>query len=359
MSTIERQMGFWTADDNSDPNGVTLYGDQALGYADPKAAQNAYASLGTNSAQGAAAAAPRAQPPRTWRLWVNGYRSTASTQGNPTIGSVDSTSSGGGVAGGLDYQIAPNALIGISAGWGEYGFSANDRETSGTTQAGHIGAYSALKSGSFYATSVLAVSFFGNDTNRFATVPGTLLPLPGGNVAIPGFSENLTGQFASRSFSGSFEAGYRAQFGALEITPFAGLQFDVLENDAYAETSGSGQNQLGLSYAARTIASLPTFLGLQLKTQADLGNDIGLSSSVRAAWKREWLSDLSTESSFITAPGVFFTVQGAQPARDALRISVAEQLKLDRNVSIFAAFNGDLAPSAQSYFGTLGLKVAW
>jgi outer membrane autotransporter protein len=104
---------------------------------------------------------------------------------------------------------------------------------------------------------------------------------------------------------------------------------------------------------------LPTFLGLQLKTQADLGNNMGLSSLVRAAWKREWLSDLSTESSFITAPGFFFTVQGTQPARDALRISVAEQLKLDRNVSIFAGFNGDFAPSAQSYFGTLGMKVAW
>jgi len=359
MSSAERQMALWAANDNSDPNSVTLFGDQALGYADPKSGRGAQGSLGANSARQAILGVPRALPPRTWRLWVNGYRSTAFTEGNPTIGSVDSRSSGGGFAGGIDYQIAPNAIIGMTAGWGEFGFNARDRQTNGATQAGHIGAYGALKSGNFYTTGVLAVGFFGNDINRFAAVPGMMLPLPGGNVGIPGFSENLTGHFNSRSFSGSFEAGYKAQYGALEVMPFAGLQFGVLGNDGYTERSIFGQSQLGLNYATRTIASLPTFLGLQLKTQTDLGKNIWLSSSVRAAWKSEWLSDRSTESSFIAAPGFFFTVQGAQPARDALRVSITEKLKLNQNISMFAGFNGDFARTGQSYFGTLGIGAQW
>jgi outer membrane autotransporter protein len=116
---------------------------------------------------------------------------------------------------------------------------------------------------------------------------------------------------------------------------------------------------IGLHYSARTITSLPTFLGLQFRTQTELGNDMKLTSWVRAAWKHEWETDRSTESSFLTAPGFNFVVDGAFPARDALRLSAGANLQLAHNLSVFAGFDGDFAGSGHGYAGSLGLQVKW
>ena len=209
-----------------------------------------------------------------------------------------------------------------------------------------------------YATGALAFSEFTNDSSRFAAVPGVLLPLPGGNVNIPGFAESLTGSFGSRSIGGNFEAGYRIRFGVLDVTPFAALQFGVLNNDGYTESSKLGPSQLGLTYSSRTITTLPTFLGLQLKTDTEVGNGMQLSSLLRAAWKSEWSSDRSTRSSFITAPGFDFVVQGATPPRDSLRLTVTEKLTINKNAEIFGSFDGDFAPTGQGYKGSIGLRIA-
>jgi outer membrane autotransporter protein len=210
-----------------------------------------------------------------------------------------------------------------------------------------------------YVTGIVSAGLFQNTTKRLVGVPGTLLALPGGAVGIPGFSEHLNGRFDSVSIGGRFEAGYRMASGAWELTPFAAAQFDVLRNGAYTESVGAGPSQTGLDFSTRTVTSLPTFLGAQLKTQVDLGGGMTLASSVRASWRHEWSTSRATESAFSAAPGTLFTVQGVQPSRDALRIDVTEKLTLDRNVSLFASFSGDFSSTSQGYFGALGLTAQW
>ena len=116
---------------------------------------------------------------------------------------------------------------------------------------------------------------------------------------------------------------------------------------------------LGLNYLARTTLSVPVFLGLQLGTQWDLGNNMQFSGWARAAWKHELRPERSTESSFIAAPGFNFVVQGAQPSRDALRASIGARLQLDQTVSIHSSLDGDFARKGRGYTGSAGIKVAW
>jgi uncharacterized protein with beta-barrel porin domain len=359
MSSIDGQMALWMANDDHGPGSVTFHDGQAMGYAPVDRVRDAYAALGLEASESSRAAAARPRPPRTWRVWLNGYRGTARAQGDAAIGSVATRSSGGGVGVGIDYQLTPDALVGVATGWGTSSFSAPERFTSGSSQGNHVALYGAMQFDRAYVTGIVSAGLFQNTTKRFVGVPGALLALPGGAVGIPGFSEHLNGQFDSVSIGGRFEAGYRIASGAWELTPFAAAQFSVLRNGAYAESVGAGPSQTGLDFSARTVTSLPTFLGAQLKTQVDLGSGMTLASSVRASWRHEWSTARSVESAFSAAPGYLFTTRGVQPSRDALHVDVTEKLNLDRNVSLFASFSGDFSSTSQGYFGTVGLTAQW
>jgi outer membrane autotransporter protein len=160
-------------------------------------------------------------------------------------------------------------------------------------------------------------------------------------------------------FGGSLETGYRLRSGSFEATPFAGLQFGTLESEGYEERKTGENPLLGLAYSGRSITSVPTFLGLQLKAETTFESGAKLSAWVRGAWKHEWHTDRSVKASFLTAPGYDFVVQGAQPDKDALRASAGLKLQYDANVALFAGFSGDFARSGQGYMGTAGIQVAW
>jgi uncharacterized protein with beta-barrel porin domain len=124
--------------------------------------------------------------------------------------------------------------------------------------------YSAYRRKSYYAVGNLAFSFFSNEVSRRVFVPGTAVPVPDGAVFSAG-EEFPTGTFDSRSIAGSAEVGYRWAFGIFELSPFGGVQFTVLNDDAYTESTSDGPSVLALSRAGRTTTSLPTFAGVQWK----------------------------------------------------------------------------------------------
>ena len=160
---------------------------------------------------------------------------------------------------GLDYQITPKSLIGFAAGGGELGFSVPDRATSGSVDAFHASLYGAWRIESAYATGILSYDHFNNSESRQAVIPGVTLPAPqfvDGNFTIPGYDENLSGNFASQSISGHFETGYKFGPGGFQATPFVGLEFGSLNTGAFTETNKSGPSVIGLSYSARTIDTL-------------------------------------------------------------------------------------------------------
>src|SRR6185312_12034267 len=88
-----------------------------------------------------------------------------------------------------------------------------------------------------------------------------------------GPTETATGSFASNQIGGRLEFGRKYATMRYTVTPFVAIEPSVLWQNAFTETSvtaGGGPGILGLSYAARTTPSLPTFLGVQLDTRTML-----------------------------------------------------------------------------------------
>ncbi|WP_171878151.1 hypothetical protein [Mesorhizobium loti] len=350
LSTVFQRTRGWISNDNA---GTTVLQDTAsipLGYFPTKPAKSgAPADIGM----------PVSSP--IYRAWVAAFGGYGESAADAGVGSAASTDRTGGVAVGLDYQPNENWLMGLAAGYGNSSFDTPDRLTSGRSKGdGHFAVYTTYQDNAFYATGSLGLAFYDISTQRAVSIPGVTLQQLGGAVQIPGMSETVDGSFNSRLFSTSLETGYKLTSGAIELTPFAGMQFQSIHSDPYSETVGGAPSALGLSFADRTINSLPGFLGLQVKSQANLTDSVQWAGWVRAAWRHEFLSDRSVDAAFLAAPGYDFVTNGGSVAKDSLRLSLGSKLSLGDSAAIFGNFSGDLSKGVSpTYNGTLGLQVNW
>ena len=339
LSMMMDQGSFWRSGDAIDTTGAVI-GSTTLNYA-------------ADEAQAAALNAMAIKPPPEWaprwRAWTTGFDGTWSLSGQSEPGSASLTHRTAAGAFGLDYQVDRDLLLGVAAGASGSSFSVPDRMTSGTADGAHLGAYGVFRQGpSWYASGSLAFSAFDNHTSR--TILGV------------GPAENATGSFNSNMLSGRFEVGYKQAWGAYSITPFAALQFSELWEAGYGETSttaGGAPGILGLTYAPKTVSSLPSFLGAQLDTQIAMPNGVVWSPYLRASWVHEFEPTRDITATFISLPGASFTVDGANAASDALRISVGSKFGIAPNASLFVSLDGQFSDRGNMYAGKGGVKITW
>ena len=146
---------------------------------------SANASLSKQPVYKAIVKAPTFYQPR-WRAWATGFDSSWKLNGEVGIGSASLTHKTGGLAGGLDYQFAPDVLAGFAMGGSNSTFSVPSRSTSGQLEGGHFGAYGVKTSGSLYAAGAVSFSTFRNSTNRMSRGLAQLKSRPATLAAISG-----------------------------------------------------------------------------------------------------------------------------------------------------------------------------
>ncbi len=352
-TSILNEARFWLFDNESnDANSVSVYGDAPMGYAEARKNNfPAYAS---------AAKAP-APAQRTWRMWTTFNGGNWNYSGDHLAGSANTSANGAGFASGLDYQVNPNLIVGMAAGYGKAWVAIPGRSTNDSVEGTHLAAYTAARNKDSYAMATLGFDYFTNHEARFASIPGTILPpLFGMQIPpIPGFAENLIGQFASYSVSGQFEVGHKYHLNAFDVTPLAGVQFTSLWMNGFTETRSSGlPSTIGLSLPGRNIASVPGYLGMQLDSKQYFGNGTSFDGWMRAEWVHEFEPHRTIDPAFIAAPGFGFIIEGAQAAPDMARLSMGGKLNLTPNLSLTGNVRADLYRTP-SFTGWGGLRVAW
>jgi outer membrane autotransporter protein len=335
--------------ERNDPNSQLFYAGAPLGYA--------------SADQNFVGKAPPLAVQRTDRLWMTVSGGSWRYQGDPIVGSAPVKEIGGGFSAGLDHQISPDALLGIAAGYGIFSIRVPDRATSAQVDGSHVAAHTALRDGDLYATAIVDFDYFNNTEHRSVNIPGTVLPSLFGTPipAIAGLSALESARFASYSFSGLFETGYRLRGeSGVELKPFVGVQFSDLWMNGFTEANiGSSSTSLGLSFAPRVITSLPAYVGAQVDGTMNLEDGGSLYSWIRAAWVHEFERNRSIDPSFIAAPGFDFTIYGAPPAPDLARVNTGARLNLNQTVSLNASFNADVYRTVASYSGWAGVRFGW
>ena len=285
---------------------------------------------------------------RTWRMWTAGFGGAAWRDGSAASGTADIRTHTGGFAIGADYQLNRSALFGIAGGYSYSGFSADQRLTTGTVEGAHVGLYGMGRLGPFYLASTAEYARFSNSTERFIDWV---------------VDERADGRFKSEEFSARLEAGWRQSIGAVRVTPFAGMDVAYLKSEGFTEDStrvpGGGAGILGLTFGGGSVTSLTSSLGLQLDTRIVLPSGHVLSPFARAAWVHEYNPDRSVFSFLTLSPAASQFTDGAPAATDVARVNAGLKLEFNRNVAVFAYFDGDFSGHSQSYAGSGGVKISW
>ena len=324
-------------------SGITGSGGPALGFAPERAALPEEIAL----AYAKATKAPVSKAPplafeQRWTAWGGAFGGYNKTDGDPAVvGSHDLTARTAGFAAGMDYRVAPGAVVGFALAGGGTSWSLAQGLGGGKSEAFQAGLYAAARSGPAYLAASLAFANHWMSTDRFAA-----------------FGDRLTADFDAHSIGARIESGYRLGTPATGVTPYAALQAQSFRTPAYSETDVSGGG-FALAYASRTATATRGELGARFDQVAPLDPTAVLTLRGRLAWAHDWVSDPALTAVFQALPGASFVVNGATPAKDAALASAGAELRLANGVTLSAKFDGEFANNAQTYAGNGALRVNW
>jgi uncharacterized protein with beta-barrel porin domain len=287
--------------------------------------------------------AEKAVPQRKWRVWataLGGMSETSAKGFNPRVTGNDY----GGVVG-YDQMIAPGLLVGLAFGGTTSSVSVAGGATKNDLDAGHITLYGAAEQGPVYVSGSLSYGRYSAGSTRIITGVGP--------------TETWKGNYALDGLSGELEVGYRNQIGAYRITPFGGLNINMLQQEAYNETSTDPAAVLGLSYGKKDTRSVTGTIGVQAETDFGSSGNWQISGLGRMAWVHEFEAQRSITASFVNLPGYSFTTTGADAETDLMRITAGLTLNDNKGSTLFATLTGDLSERTRAGVLQAGFKYDW
>lgn len=203
---------------------------------------------------------------------------------------VDVESDGWDVAGGLDYQLSTNSLLGASLSYGEDSleYSGLMLGSSGSLNGWRATAYGEQRIGTGFIEGMLTMASYDSDSARSAGVAG----IANGSADID-------------QWGGRVAAGMLWELGTgVSLTPQARLDWSTIDLDGYQETNAGG---LALNVGSQSEDRLRASFGGQL----DWTMSPTIKPYVRAFWGSELKDDDSVTSASFATGGSPFVVRDA------------------------------------------------
>jgi autotransporter-associated beta strand protein len=276
-----------------------------------------------------------------WTVWGGSYGGSNRTTGDLAVtGSHDLSARTVGFAGGFDYRLTPDTVVGLAFAGGGTDWSHAQGLGGGKSDAFQAGLYGATKSGPAYLAAAFAFANHWMSTDRFA------------------FGDHLTADFNAQSYGGRLEGGYRFGMPYGGITPYAAIQAQSFHTPGYTET-GVIPNGFALAFNGRDATDTRSELGARFDRVLALYTNAVLALRGRVAWAHDWVSDPTLTPLFQTLPGASFIVNGATPAQDSALVSAGGELRLANGVTLLAKFDGEFASHSSTYGGTGTIRYRW
>jgi autotransporter-associated beta strand protein len=324
-------------------SGMTGVGGPAMGFAPerepvPEQISLAYASV---LKEPKAPKPPPIYEPR-WSVWGSGFGGANRTSGDPAVvGSHDLSASVAGYAGGFDYRMTPDTVVGLAFAGAGTNWSLAQGLGTGKSDAFQTGIYGVTRAGPSYLAAAFAYANHWMSTDRFAFA-----------------GDHLTADFQAQSLGGRIEGGYRFASIYGGLTPYAAIQAQSFRTPSYSETDVNGGG-FALAYNARTGTDTRGELGARFDRLIALHPSAALSLRGRLAWAHDWVSDPTLAAAFQTLPGASFLVNGATPAKNSALTSAGAEYRLANGISLLAKFDGEFAAHSSTYAGTGIVRYAW
>ena len=295
----------------------------------------AYASV----LKGPRVTAPVYEP--RWTVWGAGYGGSNRTTGDlAVIGSHDLSARTVGFAGGFDYRLTPDTVVGLAFAGGGTNWSLSQGLGGGKSDAFQAGIYGATKYGPAYLAAAFAFANHWMSTDRIAV------------------GDHLTADFNAQSYGGRLEGGYRFATPFAGITPYAAIQAQSFHTPGYSE-SGVIPNGFALTFNGRDATDTRSELGARFDRVLAVYSNAVLALRGRVAWAHDWVSDPTLTPLFQALPGASFIVNGALLPQNAALASAGGELRFGNGITLLAKFDGEFASHSSTYGGTGTFRYRW
>jgi outer membrane autotransporter protein len=351
-SAVSDQIAFWRSGEARDPMGITSHeseSDYARGFM-AYAPTNPGVTTKTPQAPKGRLGDGVSPPPtsRGFRTWGSMFGGAANFAADVSRGAPSANMNYYGGLIGVDYQILPNALIGVALGGSTAGFGVGSLSTSGNLTGFNAGLYGAYSMGASYLALNETFSAYSNQTNRSA----------GGYLLLP--YEKLSASFDSTEFRTRLESGHSVQIGGLKATPFLAAEFAAYQSNAFTEQSSFfWQSSLALRNNGQSINSVPAFVGLRLSNSYTLGNGWNFAPIGSVAYVHEFSPNRQLTNMLLSVPGPDFNVAGPRSTYNLVQAKIGAQLYLTNRFALYSDFQGEFSSESQSYGGKVGIKYSW
>jgi autotransporter-associated beta strand protein len=277
-----------------------------------------------------------------WSVWGGAYGGSNRTTGDLAVtGSHDLSARTVGFAGGFDYHLSRDTVVGLALAGGGTNWSLAQGLGGGKSDTFQAGFYGATKSGPAYLAAAFAFTNHWMSTDRFAFA-----------------GDHLTADFNAQSYGGRLEGGYRFGTPYGGIAPYAAIQAQSFHTPGYSEI-GLIPNGFALAFNGRDATDTRSELGARFDRVLALYPDAVLALRGRLAWAHDWASDPTLTPLFQALPGASFVVNGATPAKNSALASAGAELRLANGVTLIGTFDGEFASNASTYGGTGTIRYTW
>jgi outer membrane autotransporter protein len=150
------------------------------------------------------------------------------------VGSHDLSATTAGFAGGLDYHLSRDSVVGFALAGGGTNWGLAQGLGGGKSDAFQAGVYGATRSGQAYVAAAFDFTNHWMSTDRFAFA-----------------GDHLTASFNAQSLGARVESGYRFGVALGGVTPYAAIQAQSFRTPSYSEIGRIFWRKRRLSFLRR------------------------------------------------------------------------------------------------------------
>ncbi len=173
------------------------------------------------------------------------------------------------------------------------------------------------------------------------------------NVAFPGFTDQVSDRYQSRTADAFAELGYAMRYGRASVQPYASLAYVGVNTGAINEGGGLAALQVGSNDTHAVLSEL----GVRAATSFRLSSTLAVEPYATAAWRHAFGDSQSTAALTFESTGTSFNVKGAGLDHDAADVEAGLTLNTTIGVKLTAAYVGQLSDTWQD--NQAKLAVAW
>ena len=272
-----------------------------------------------------------------WGAIYGGYLRINDT----AAGSPGQSSSGAGLAFGLDTPIVPGTSVGAAFGIDRRDFKIPSLDGSGSDNGYHFSIYGKIDFDPLYVAAAGAYSIYHIRTERM--------------VAFTGAAGSYSTDFNGHGFGGRAEIGFHLPVPGL--TAFGAMIVDSITMPAYNEKVASGSAVLAVQSPSADFRRSRSELGLDLGTTAEAISG-PLFAHIRAGWGHEYDGE-KIPIAFEAFPEQGFVLSGAK-LRDTGFVSGGLTLPVYPGVTVGANAEAMFGSgSTTGYGGNAEFRAVW